>query len=60
MSIDLVLFDLDAVLVEYSHEVRCRTHAARIGMRGHRYRDHASLCLALSKYDLLENHVHAP
>jgi glucose-1-phosphatase len=31
MSIDLVLFDLDDVLVEYSHEVRCRTLAERIG-----------------------------
>lgn len=31
MSIDLVLFDLDDVLVEYSHEIRCRTLAARIG-----------------------------
>ena len=31
MRIDLVLFDLDDVLVEYSREVRCRTLGARIG-----------------------------
>lgn len=31
MGIDLVLFDLDDVLVAYSHEVRCRTLAERIG-----------------------------
>lgn len=29
--IDLVLFDLDDVLVDYSHEVRCRTLGERIG-----------------------------
>ena len=31
MGIDLVLFDLDDVLVDYSHEVRCRTLGERIG-----------------------------
>lgn len=31
MGIDLVLFDLDDVLVDYSHEVRCRTLGDRIG-----------------------------
>lgn len=31
MRIDLVLFDLDDVLVDYSHEVRCRTLGERIG-----------------------------
>lgn len=31
MCLDLVLFDLDDVLVEYSREVRCRTLGARIG-----------------------------
>lgn len=31
MDIDLVLFDLDDVLVDYSHEVRCRTLGERIG-----------------------------
>ena len=31
MGIDLVLFDLDDVLVDYSHEVRCRSLGARIG-----------------------------
>lgn len=31
MRIDLVLFDLDDVLVDYSHEVRCRTLGARVG-----------------------------
>ncbi|MBL8263171.1 MAG: HAD family phosphatase [Xanthomonadaceae bacterium] len=31
MPIDLVLFDLDDVLVDYSHGVRCRTLGERIG-----------------------------
>lgn len=31
MRIDLVLFDLDDVLVDYSHEVRCRTLGERVG-----------------------------
>lgn len=31
MAIGLVLFDLDDVLVEYSHEVRCRVLAERVG-----------------------------
>lgn len=31
MPIDLVLFDLDDVLVDYSHAVRCRTLGERIG-----------------------------
>lgn len=31
MRIELVLFDLDDVLVEYSHAVRCRVLAERVG-----------------------------
>lgn len=31
MPIDLVLFDLDDVLVDYDREVRCRTLGARVG-----------------------------
>ncbi|TXH69906.1 MAG: HAD family hydrolase [Lysobacteraceae bacterium] len=31
MNIDLVLFDLDDVLVDYDHDVRCRTLGDRIG-----------------------------
>jgi phosphoglycolate phosphatase-like HAD superfamily hydrolase len=31
MNIDLVLFDLDDVLVDYDHDIRCRTLGKRIG-----------------------------
>jgi glucose-1-phosphatase len=31
LSIDLVLFDLDDVLVEYRHNIRCRALGARLG-----------------------------
>jgi len=35
VAIDLVLFDLDDVLVDYDHDVRCRTLGARIGRDAH-------------------------
>lgn len=59
MSIDLVLFDLDDILVGHRPEVRCRTLAERPGVLGLHCRDHASLRLALSTHGLLENPVHA-